>query len=284
MSLSFSRDLAGSGPGASPQPEPLRRRSRCRLDLIQLSSAMKKEEILNYSWMAQQLDQFIVKANAIVDDQDSHYGGALWRLAEINLLRREMVIRRIIKACGMVPVDREGHIGPAIYWRNLRDQALGVKSICDNSYEMDNALAPDGPVASASHLHEWVWRAAEQLWLASAYQESVNAAARSINARIKQKFKRNDISESDLVMQVFDIKPAEAGKPRLWMPGDQTDPSWRSLQEGVKFYGVGCFKAIRNPASHQEFTNWSEQEAMEHLSSFSVFARWISESRLESVD
>ncbi|GHC97607.1 hypothetical protein GCM10007079_51270 [Nocardiopsis terrae] len=234
--------------------------------------------------MAQQLERFIVEANVVVDDQKIDYSGGLWRMAEIGLLHREMVVLRIVKACGMVPVDRGEFINVVDYWRNLRDQVLGVKGICDNFGEMESALAPEGPVASASHLHDWVWRAAEQLWLAAAYQEAVNAAARSINARIQQKSKRNDISESDLVMQVFDIKPAEPGKSRLWMPGDRSDPTWRSLQEGVKFYGVGCFKAIRNPASHKEFTNWGEQEAMEYLSSFSVFARWVSESQLESVD
>lgn len=234
--------------------------------------------------MARRLEQFIEEANVVVDETSLSYKGAIWRLAEIKLLNHEMVVRRIVKTCGVQPVERDQANGIQDYWRDLRDQALGVQGICANFEEMEAALAPDGPVASAGHLHEWVWRSAEQLWLASAYQEAVNAAARSINARIQQKSGRSDIAESDLVMQVFDIKPAEAGKPRLWMPGDRSDPTWRSLQEGVKFYGVGCFKAIRNPASHKEFTNWGEQEAMEYLSSFSVFARWVSESELYSVD
>ncbi|WP_304452477.1 TIGR02391 family protein [Nocardiopsis sp. YSL2] len=232
--------------------------------------------------MASRLSEFIEAANDIVDVDNLSYGGIIWRTNEIKFLTHEIVVRKVIESCGIKPIVRDDELGPIDYWRGLRDQALGAKGICENFEEMERALAPDGPVASAGHLHEWVWGSAEQLWLASAYQEAVNAASRSINARIQQKSGRKDISESDLVMQVFDIKPPEAGKPRLWMPGDQNDPTWRSLQEGVKFYGVGCFKAIRNPASHKESTNWGEQEAMEYLSSFSVFARWVSESDFHS--
>ncbi|MEU4285677.1 TIGR02391 family protein [Nocardiopsis dassonvillei] len=234
--------------------------------------------------MARRLGEFIDEANDIVDDTLLDYEGAIWRIAEIKLINHEMVVHRIIEACGIRSIERAEYSRIQDYWRDLRDQALRAHGISANFEEMEVALAPDGPVAIAGKLHDWVWRSAEQLWLASAYQEAVNAAARSINARIQQKSGRNDIAESDLVMQVFDIKPAEAGKPRLWMPGDRSDPTWRSLQEGVKFYGVGCFRAIRNPASHKEFTNWGEQEAMEYLSSFSVFARWISDSEIYSVD
>lgn len=233
--------------------------------------------------MAFRLKRFIDAADRVVHKWEIDYTDPEWLKAEFELLECEIIVRRIISSFDFIPVERESSCGPVFYWRDLRDQALRVKGVCENYEEMERALAPSDPVASAGYLHEWIWGAAEQLWLASAYQESVSAAARSVNARIQQKSGRRDISESDLVMQVFDIKPPEVGKPRLWMPGDRDDPTWRSLQEGVKFYGVGCFKAIRNPAAHKESTNWGEQEAMEYLSSFSVFARWVSEADLRSI-
>jgi len=62
-------------------------------------------------------------------------------------------------------------------------------------------------------------------------------------------------------------------------PGPPALVAGPSTCEGPGF----CFNAIRNPASHKEFTNWGDQEAMEYLSSFSVFAGWVSESQLDSV-
>ena len=47
-------------------------------------------------------------------------------------------------------------------------------------------------------------------------------------------------------------------------------------------FGVGCFQAIRNPVGHlpNEQVELTEQEALERLSSLSLFARWIEEAEL----
>jgi Protein of unknown function (Hypoth_ymh) len=99
---------------------------------------------------------------------------------------------------------------------------------------------PQNPTTRAriDALHEWVWTAAEPMWEAYAHREAVFAAARVINARIQQASGRHDISESDLVMQVFDPADPQPGKSRLRLPGDRTTASWRSRQEGVRFFAA----------------------------------------------
>ena len=52
---------------------------------------------------------------------------------------------------------------------------------------------------------------------------------------------------------------------------------------GAMDFGAGCFEGIRNPAAHDEKHEWSEVEALEHLTSFSVLARWIDSASVEEV-
>jgi hypothetical protein len=85
-------------------------------------------------------------------------------------------------------------------------------------------------------------------------------------------------------MQVFDLHDAEWDKPRLRLPGDRRKASWKSQQEGVRFFGAGCFRAIRNPAAHEEDVDWSEQETLEYLAALSALARWVDMSTAEHVD
>ncbi len=44
----------------------------------------------------------------------------------------------------------------------------------------------------------------------------------------------------------------------------------------------GVFLAIRNVAAHEDEVSWTEQEALEHLATLSVIARWIEECTVES--
>jgi len=78
-------------------------------------------------------------------------------------------------------------------------------------------------------------------------------------------------------MQSFDLKEPVAGKPRLRFPGDRDTPTWRARREGAKYLAAGAFLAIRNGAAHEDELTWSEQEALEHVATLSVLARWIEE-------
>jgi uncharacterized protein (TIGR02391 family) len=168
-------------------------------------------------------------------------------------------------------------------WRWPRECALRAVGIAENYEELQKHLKPDAPYIAADGLHEWVWTAAQPLWAADAKREAVFAATRVINARIQQKSGRHDISEYDLAMQVFDSADPQPGKPRLFLPGDRTKPSWKSQQEGVRFFAAGCFRAIRNPAAHEESVGWSKQEALEYLAALSALARWVETCAVEAV-
>jgi hypothetical protein len=54
----------------------------------------------------------------------------------------------------------------------------------------------------------------------------------------------------------------------------QADQTVKSRQRSVQQYALGCYAAIRNPASH-EHREWGHQVAIEYLAALSVLARWI---------
>jgi hypothetical protein len=138
---------------------------------------------------------------------------------------------------------------PSARWEDPREYALRAAGIAESYVALQESLKPDASYMAADGLHPWIWTAAEPMWEADAHQEAVNTAARAMNARIQQKAGRNDISEYDLIMQVFDIRDPEPDKPRLRFPGDRTTRAWKSQQEGVKLFGAGCFRqyAIQLP-------------------------------------
>ncbi|MFF7452434.1 MULTISPECIES: TIGR02391 family protein [unclassified Streptomyces] len=76
-------------------------------------------------------------------------------------------------------------------------------------------------------------------------------------------------------MQAFDMKDPIAGKPRLRFDSDRNTPTWRARQEGAKYLAAGAFLALRNVAAHEDEVTLTEQEALEHLATLSVLARWI---------
>lgn len=126
-----------------------------------------------------------------------------------------------------------------------------------------------------------MWEPAAPLWGAEARQDAVLAAARTVNRRLQQKLGRHDIGEMDLCMQAFDMKDPVAGKPRLRFDGDHNTPTWRARQEAAKYLAAGAFLALRNVAAHEDEVTWTEQEALEHLATLSVLARWIEQCTVE---
>jgi uncharacterized protein (TIGR02391 family) len=120
------------------------------------------------------------------------------------------------------------------------------------------------------------------MWEANAYSEAVEAAAKSINARLQQKLGRFDISDTDLCLQAFSKDEPKEGRPRLRFDGDRTSETWRSRQEGAGAFGRGCFQAIRNPIAHGHEHRLTQQAALEQLAALSQLARWIDECTVET--
>lgn len=135
-------------------------------------------------------------------------------------------------------------------------------------------LAPIAPQLSADELHRWVWRAAASLWATNHRREAVQAAATLVNAETQTKVGRRDVSDTDLMNQIFSKNEPEPGKPRLRWPGDQTDIRVQSMNNGLRGYASGVFQTVRNAATHDP-TDIPEQEALEQLAALSILARWI---------
>lgn len=155
--------------------------------------------------------------------------------------------------------------------------ALGV---LDHSAEVAQHLGQRGPTLNAAGLHPWVWQSAVPLW-GVAHQDAVNAAARAVNARLRQKL-GSRLADVELTNEAFGSGDPRPGRARLRFPGVRDD-TWTSRLNGARGLGQACFQGVRNVGSHED-ADWSEQEALEYLAMFSVLARWIEECEVEAVD
>jgi uncharacterized protein (TIGR02391 family) len=238
---------------------------------------------MDHEWALKKLMDFATQCDQATDDENHH---TLKKAADDKAQALQPVAQRIMNAyeAGLGEYEFNAGHSLVIRWRTARPAAMRAAGLAENYEALQRNLKPDAPYIAADGLHEWVWEAARPMWEADARQEAVNTAARAINARIQQKSGRHDIGEHDLVMQVFDTQDPKPGKPRLRLPGDRSKPSWKSQQEGVKFFGAGCFRAIRNPAAHEETVSWSEQEALEYLAALSALARWVELSTIETAE
>jgi Protein of unknown function (Hypoth_ymh) len=131
-----------------------------------------------------------------------------------------------------------------------------------------------GPLTAPDDLHPWVWDAAKSRWQSGHRRDAIVAAAASLNDHLQHKVGRQDVSDDKLIQEVFSDKAPEPGKPRLRIPGDPRNLTVISRQQGALQFGLGCFRAIRNPAAH-ETREPGHQEALEQLAGLSVLARLI---------
>jgi hypothetical protein len=134
---------------------------------------------------------------------------------------------------------------------------------------------PPAPVLD--QLHPTVWNAADPQWKVKHFHDAVDDAGKAVNAMLQAKVGRNDASEGPLVESTFSPHPPKTGEPRLRFPNIADAKTRDSMTAGVHRFGVGCFKAIRNPLGHlpTEQHDITPQEALEQLAAWSQFARWI---------
>lgn len=154
-------------------------------------------------------------------------------------------------------------------------QALGVLQDQD---ELRVNLAPDAPSLIADQFHPRIWAAASALWDTGKYRVAVGQAAVALSAYIASKANSN-LTERELVNEVFAPSEPLQGKTRLHIPGDKVARSWKSRQDGLHHLAQGAFAGIRNIATHGE-DEWPEQVALEQLAVLSVVARWTDETEL----
>lgn len=135
-------------------------------------------------------------------------------------------------------------------------------------------LGSRAPSLVADQLHEDVWEAAARRWEAGNFSDAVQRAATFLNARIQDETGRHDLSDSELMREVFSLSPPAPRKPRLIWPGVDTDLSVRAMRVGLLSYSQGIFSAIRNITTHS-VNEIAPQVALEQLAALSVMARWV---------
>lgn len=267
---------------------------------------------MDYSWAAEQLREFIdliddfvyvggASGNKLKKQEEELFkqragevGKDRWTLHD-ELVRLEPVMRKLMNVAQPELGNYSGsheYSGSYIemswspgYWPGIvKPCAVRAQGIHSFAEEARIRLQPDGPTVRADQLHQWVWSAAIPLWEAGNVQEAVQAAARSVNARLQQKAGRHDVSEAALVREAFSLNPPEPGHPRLRFSGDRLTDTWKSRQQGALNFGVGCFQGIRNPAAHVHELDLPEHVAVEQLAALSLLARWIEECLVESAE
>jgi hypothetical protein len=126
--------------------------------------------------------------------------------------------------------------------------------------------------------------AAHPQWKAGHLHDAVLAASKAVNALLESKVGRSDVSEVKLVTDSFSAKEPVGGAPRLRFPDIDGEQTRESVTAGVLSFGVGCFKAIRNPLGHlpDDQHDITEQEALEQLAAWSLFARWIDRATIST--
>lgn len=197
-----------------------------------------------------------------------------------RLFESEPTVVRILRLID--PPNRDMEVLAEDEWRGLSIDTDWVRrgiGILADMDEWATRLAPDAPSLPADGLHPWVWDAARTFWESKHYRAAVHAAATSINAHLQDKLGRRDLSDVRLVQEAFSDKAPETGKPRLRIPGAQTDPGVQTRQRGALQLGQGAYSALRNPAAH-ETGDLAEQEALEQLATFSVLARLIDQCQV----
>jgi hypothetical protein len=141
--------------------------------------------------------------------------------------------------------------------------------------------ATPGPALAAKTLHPWVWDAARPHWESDNHDAAVWAAAINVNTQLKAKAERPDLGESKLVQEAFGTAPPEAGKIRLRLCDDSNPDMFRDRHVGAITLGQGLFSGVRNPLNHMGAEDLTEQEALETLAAWSLFARWVDRAEAE---
>jgi hypothetical protein len=240
---------------------------------------------LNIPWALGEVDYFIYRCQ----DHTSQYnagGEQAYRNPAIEVIHDDIISRMpIIEdiADRAWPKWRDhlpGRQGLSWEYNPMLQIAKQLRVLLVRKEELDRNLGDAGPTLSASTMHADVWEAAKSLWGNGHFGEAVNAAARSVNAKLQSKVARRDISEAKLINECFSLDPPKPGAPRLRLMPDDGSDTYKNLHGGALAFGQGCFRAIRNVLSHEygPIAEPPEEEALHYLAAFSILARWIDQA------
>lgn len=230
------------------------------------------------------LELWIVTAEAARARESDNWGGERvsdWANRDdpsLTVLReRENQIRRVLKhvlKLDDLPTVLGGSSGDDVYVMGGIEQCKYALGLLRTDAETRAILGPTAPTMAADSLHPDVWFMASGLWEDGHYRVAVQKAATHLNGRIQDRTGRHDVSDRELMQQVFGTAPPQQDKPRLWWPGAENDKSVKSMREGILNFSQGVFSAIRNITTHST-NELPRQDAFEMLTAISLLARWV---------
>jgi len=241
---------------------------------------------MNTEWAIDQLEDFI-RATTVtyVPSPPNSIGFHTYRTAasEDEVVKRAQVVEQIPDR--VVPGWRRAiKKKDRQEWSVHYEASIRAREALRREDEVRKNLGEDAPDLSATELHPWIWSGAKSLWQSGHYREAVEGAIKKLNAETQNKVGRRDVSETDLFKQAFTMDSAAPRKARLRrMPPDASD-TYKSVQRGAMAFAEGVFAGIRNPLSHEDGQELSEQEALEYLAALSVLARWVDEAEIQRAE
>lgn len=176
--------------------------------------------------------------------------------------------------------------------RDVRMTVANVRGRLQAMLDDAEADTPGGlPAFSPALWHPVVWGAAAPQWVIHQYRVAVAEGAESLTHYWKTRLGRQDADASVFWQETLNASVgARPGRPKLVPPGDPAARTTRSLKAGLQDLGPalqqlakGLNLAVRNVAAHER-QELSEQDAMEMLSAYSMFARMLDQCEVEFAD
>jgi hypothetical protein len=250
-------------------------------------------QCIDRKYAPHQAVQLLIESGISLDD-DRADGGETWEQLFVIFMTLEQGVsgqRRELRHFVGAWLDDRLRIGPSDEERDriasdLARQGWFVEEgrLVIGEPVRKRRLAAPRPSRSPSSTRSW--EAAQPQWKAKHPHYAVLDAAKAVNAMLQAKVERNDVSEVKRVQPSFSTNPPTATEPRLRFPDIADQQTRDSVTAGVLQFGVGCFMATRNPIGHRpdDEHEMTEQEALEQLAAWSLFARWIERATVTSAD
>lgn len=121
-------------------------------------------------------------------------------------------------------------------------------------------------------MHPTIWGAARKLWLDGHFRLAVQSAAETLISQLKTRTGLANMDATNVYEKVFNAK-----SPVLTWPGDPSDRTVSSMQNGLSKYAPGLNMTVRNTATHVASDEMTAQQALERLAALSLLAHWIDE-------
>lgn len=240
---------------------------------------------LNKDWAVNEIDAFLSTTEQVEYDSSGEVFmfGTHMRGTEMEASQRAHVVEQILDRA--TPAWSKGRPESDSDYSWLRDQAARAKAALQRSVELAENLGDDAPDMDAANLHPWAWENGRSYWNTGHFHQTVMQAAIRINAETQAKLGRMDVSETALFNEAFSLDSPKQGFHRLRLMKDDGGKTYQNIHRGARSFADGLYTAIRNPGMHQPSpqSGGEEQLALEQLAAFSLLARWVDQSDVETL-